>query len=113
MSARTVTRTARSSSASIAGFTFLFYIAVGVAQMFVGAGSTGGEGAAAKLASMAEHAPQVRINVLLGLLTCFAALVLAVTLYNITQEQGRGLALFALACRIAEGVNLGVPQRLG
>jgi hypothetical protein len=46
----------------------------------------------------------VRAVVLLSLLTSFAALVLAVTLYAITREQDSDLAMLALTCRVAEGV---------
>lgn len=101
--------------ARIAGFTFLFYIAVGVAQMVLFGGTTAGEGSAAKLASMAQHATDVRINVVLGLLTCFAALVLGVTLYWMTRDEGPGLAMLGLTCRVGEGV-IGctfIPMTLG
>ncbi|HEU5261754.1 MAG TPA: DUF4386 domain-containing protein [Gemmatimonadales bacterium] len=63
-------------------------------------GATSGEGTAAKLASIAQSAAQVRINVVLGLLTCFTALVLAVALYGITRGD-QELAVLALACRVA------------
>ncbi len=100
--------------ARIAGFTFLFYIAVGIAQMILG-GGIAGEDTAAKLASMAQHATDVRVVVVLGLLTCFAALVLAVALYAITREQDPNLAMLALTCRVGEGVIGGVyiPMTLG
>jgi hypothetical protein len=102
-------------NARVAGFTFLFYIAVGIAQMAVVGGATSGEGAAAKLASMAQHASQVRISLVLGLLTCFAALVLGVTLYRITRHQGQSLAMLALTCRVGEGVvgSIYIPMTLG
>ncbi len=105
----------RTTYARIAGFMLLFYIAVGVATIILSAGTTAGEGAAAKLASMAQHATEVRVNVVLGLLTCFAALVLAVTLYRITRDQGPGLAMLALTCRIGEGVIgcIFIPMTLG
>ena len=38
---------------------------------------------------------------------CFAALVLAVTVYGITRQQNGDLAMLALACRVAEGVIAG------
>jgi Domain of unknown function (DUF4386) len=115
MTTRTGAHTTRTTNASVAGFTFLLYIEVGIAQMFVAGGATGGNGTAAKLASIAQHAPQVRINVVLGLLTCFAALVLAVTLYRITRDQGPSLAMLALTCRVGEGVIGGIfiPTTLG
>ncbi len=109
MATRTNARTTRMTNASVAGFTFLFYIAVGITAMFVGGSATSGDGTAAKLASIAQHAPQVRINVLLGLLTCFAALVLGVALYGITRDESQELAVLALACRIGEGLFGAVP----
>jgi ABC-type Co2+ transport system permease subunit len=40
----------------------------------------------------------------LSLFTCFAALVLAVTLYKITRDQDPDLAMLALTCRAGEAV---------
>ncbi len=101
--------------ARLAGFMFLFYIAVGVTQMVVFGGTTAGEGAAAKLANMAQHATAVRVNIVLGLLTCFVALTLGVALYAITREQNPDLAMLALICRVGEGVIGGIfiPMTLG
>jgi len=45
--------------------------------------------------------------VVLGFIQCFAALVLAVTLYAITREQDADLAMLTLACRVGEGVIAG------
>jgi hypothetical protein len=105
----------RTTNARIAGFTFLLYIAVGITQMVVFSGTTAGEGTVAKLANMAEHATDVRINAVLGLLTCFAALTLGVALYALTREQDPELALLALLCRVGEGVIGGmfIPITLG
>lgn len=105
----------RTTNASVAGFTLLLYIAVGIAQMALFGGTTAGEGTAAKLASMAQQATDVRINVVLGLLTCFMALVLAVTFYRITRDQGPEIALLGLACRVGEGVIgcIFIPWTLG
>jgi len=44
----------RTTNARIAGFTFLFYIAAGLASMAVFGRATAGEGIAAKLASLAS-----------------------------------------------------------
>src|SRR5206468_5875581 len=66
--------------------------------------ATNAEGIAAKLARVAEHASDVRLAVVLSLISCFAALVLAVTLYAITRDVDPDLALLALACRVGEGV---------
>lgn len=105
----------RRTNARIAGFTFLLYIAVGVTQMVVFGGTTAGEGTAAKLANMAQHATDVRVNAVLGLLICFVALTLGVALYALTREQDPDLALLALICRVGEGVIGGmfIPMMLG
>lgn len=105
----------RTTNARIAGFTLLFYIAAGIASLVLFGGATSGEGIAAKLASIAQHESDVRITVLLDLLQCFSALVLAVTLYAITREQDPDLAMLALTCRVGEGVigAIGIPGTLG
>jgi uncharacterized RDD family membrane protein YckC len=79
----------------VAGFTFLFYIAAGIGSMVLFNRATSGEGIAAKLAGIARHATDVRNVVVLALLQCFSALVLAVTLYAITREQDSDLAMLA------------------
>ncbi len=105
----------RTTNARIAGITFLLYIAIGVTQMTVFGGTTAGEDTAAKLANMAQHATEVRINAVLGLLTCCIALTLGVALYALTREQDPDLALLALLCRVGEGVIGGasIPITLG
>ena len=94
----------RTTNARLAGFTFLFYIAIALPSMVLLDRATNAEGIAAKLARVAEHASDVRLAVVLSLISCFAALVLAVTLYAITREVDPDLALLALACRVGEGV---------
>ncbi len=102
----------RTTNARIAGFTFLFYIAVAFPSMVLLNRATSGEGIAAKLASIAQHATDVRVAVVLTLLGCFSALVLAVTLYAITREVDADLAMLALTCRVAEGVigGISIPE---
>jgi hypothetical protein len=94
----------RATNARLAGFTFLFYIAVGVSGLVLFGGATGAEGTAAKLASIAQHASGVRVNVVLSLLTSMTALVLAVALYGLTRDEDRDLAVLALSCRVGEGM---------
>ncbi len=105
----------RTTNARIAGFTFLFYIAVAFPSMVLLNRASSGEGIAAKLASIAQHAADVRVAVVLSLLGCFSALVLAVTLYAITREVDADLAMLALTCRVAEGVisGISIPETLG
>ena len=95
----------RKTNARIAGFTFLFYIAVGITSMVLSGRATGGDGTAAKLASIAQHATYVRITVILTLLAGFSALVLAVTLFAITRDEDPDLAMLAMMCRVAEGIT--------
>ena len=94
----------RTTNARVAGFTFLFYIAAGVAGMVLFDGATGTEGIAGKLARIGQHASDVRVTVLLSLLCCVAALVLAAALYGITRDEDPDLAVLALTCRVGEGV---------
>ncbi len=71
--------------ARLAGFTFLFYIVAGITSLAIG--------------------NQARITDLLSLLQNLSALVLGVTLYLLTREQGPALALLALACRMMEAIH--------
>jgi hypothetical protein len=97
----------RTNNARIAGSTFLIYIAAGIASMVVFGRATSGAGIATRLAGIAQHPTEVGIVVVLGFIQCFAALVLAVTLYAITREEDPDLAMLGLACRVAEGVIAG------
>ena len=74
-------------TARVAGFTFLLYIVAGITSMALGS--------------------QSQVADLLYLLQSFSALVLGVTLYALTREQGPVLALLALTCRVAEAIQYG------
>lgn len=95
----------RRTNARVAGFTFLFYIVVGITSLVLSGRAIRGEGIAAELASVAQHATEVRVVAALNLLTAFSALILGVTLYAITREQDPELAMVALTCRVVEGIN--------
>ena len=96
------------------GFTFLIYIAAGITSMVLFAGATTGDGIAAQLASIGRHATDLRLTILLNLVMNLCALVLAVTLYAITRQQDRELALLAGTCRVAEGIaGMDVSGTLG
>src|SRR5829696_5966273 len=84
MTTRT-TETSHLIYARVAGFTFLFYIAAGITSLAL--------------------AGRTNVTDVLGLLTSFSALVLGVTLYMITREQGPALAMLALTCRVLEAVS--------
>lgn len=94
----------RQTNARIAGVTFLFYIAAGITNMVLHNAATGGDGTAAKLASVAAHTTELGLSIVLDLLCCFSALVLAVTLYAITRDEDRDLAMMGLVSRLGEGV---------
>jgi hypothetical protein len=95
----------RKANARLAGFTFLFYIATAITSMVLsGQTTSGAEGTAAKLASIAQHASLVQVDIVLTLLQAGCALMLAVTLYALTRDQDRDLAVMALCCRVSEGV---------
>ena len=105
----------RTTNARIAGFSFLFYIAVAFPSMVLFNRALGGEAMSAKLSTLALHAADVRLAAVLTLLGCFSALVLGVTLYALTRAQDPDLALLALTCRVAEGVTgaVSIPSMLG
>ncbi|HYS68688.1 MAG TPA: DUF4386 family protein, partial [Gemmatimonadaceae bacterium] len=90
----------RNASARIAGFTYLFYIAVAFPAMVLVDKATAGDGMPARLASVAQHTTEMRVSIVLGLLSVFSALVLAVTLYCVTRDEDRELAMFGLVCRV-------------
>jgi hypothetical protein len=73
--------------ARVAGFTFLFYIIAGITSLALG--------------------EQTKMTDLLALLLSFSALVLGVTLFALTYQQGPVLALLALTCRVAEAIQNG------
>lgn len=76
-------------TARVAGFAFLVYIAAGITSM-----------------NLADQSPTVDV---LSLLMSFSALVLGVTLYALTRDQGPALAMMALVCRVLEAVPVGEP----
>ena len=105
----------RRTSARLAGLAFLLYIAFGIPTMVLQGRAMAGHGVEAKLASIAQHALDIRVAVLFVLFTSFCALVLGVTLWALTREQDPVLATLALACRVCEGLAgaLAVQRSLG
>ena len=103
----------RSTNARLAGFTFVIYIAAGITSMVLTARATTGTGVAAQLGTIAQHATDVRLTILLTLIMNLSALVLGVTLYALTRDQDRDLAMLGLTCRVAEGSpGWTCPERL-
>jgi hypothetical protein len=104
----------RNTNARIAGVAFLVYIAAGITDMQLNARATAGTDIAARLTSVARHTAEIRHSMLLVLTEVFCALVLAVTLYAITRDEDRDLAMLGMICRVAEGVlgAASVPRTL-
>lgn len=94
----------RATNARVAGITYLAYIAVGLPAALLFGQATNAQGTAAKLARIAQHVPSLKIAIALNLTACFAALVLAASLYGITRDEDPEVALLALSCRVGEGV---------
>lgn len=69
------------SNARLAGITYLAYLAFGIGGMAIGTAEA---------------------SAVSGVLTSFCALILGVTLYAITREQDRDLAMLAMLCRVLE-----------
>ena len=103
----------RTTNARIAGFTFLFYIAAGITSLIVFGRAARGDGIAARLASMAQHVPQIGFVFILGLLQACSAIVLGVTLYAITRDEDPDLAMLGLTFRVGEGlIGVSLPSSL-
>jgi hypothetical protein len=99
----------RAITARVVGSTIFVYIATSITGTIVFTRITEGQGIAARLANIAQHSPQMGLSFLLAMLTIFEALILAVTLYVLTRDEHADLALFALTCRVVEGVLNAIP----
>ena len=99
----------RDASARIAGFAFLFYIAVAFPEMVLVGRATAGATVAARVATAAAHGGELRVAAVLTLLGALSAFVLAVTLYGVTRDEDRELATFGLVCRVGEGILGALP----
>jgi hypothetical protein len=105
----------RNANARLAGFAYLFYIAVAFPDMVLMRRATRGDDVPAQLTTLAQHASVVHVSVVLTLLSALSALVLAVTLHAITRDEDADLAMLGLSCRVAEGITgvVGIPSTLG
>jgi hypothetical protein len=105
----------RMANARVAGSAFLLYIGLGLPAGTLIQKAASGEGVAAKLASVAQHASDMRTAIVLILFSSFCALVLGVTLYAITREVDSDLAMLAMTFRVGEGVigGISVQRPLG
>src|SRR5690348_293484 len=105
----------RRANARLAGVAFLLYIAFGIPTMMLSGRAKAGHGVEARLATIAQHAFDLRLAVLFVLVTSLCALVLGVTLWALTREQNEDVAMLALCCRVCEGLAgaLSVQRSLG
>jgi hypothetical protein len=94
----------RQRYARVAGFTFLLYIAVALAESMLFDSAVGSGIASAKLAHAQANALMLRTAAVLSLIAVLCALVLGVALFVVTRDYDFHLALFGLAGRLAEGV---------
>jgi hypothetical protein len=94
----------RRSSARLAGIAFIVYIVVGITGSVLYARGTAGATMTEKLASVPGHLLEIRLSLLLTILSAICALVLAVTLYGVTRDEDHELAMFGLVCRAGEGI---------
>lgn len=88
-------------NAQLAGFAFLFYIAVGITALILF--PTTGSSTAARLAAIAERASTMPLEIVLTLLMSVSAVTLGVTLYALTRDVDRELATLGMAFRVMEG----------
>ena len=104
----------RRANARVAGVVFIVYIAAGLTSMALSGRVLSGAGMAEKFASIAGHESNVGIIVLLGFVQAFSAIVLGVTLWSITRDEDRDIAMLGLAFRVGEGViaGLSIPTML-
>ena len=93
------------ANSRLAGFAFILYIVVGIADMTLSSRAIGSGTAAAKLASIAAHETLMRVSSLLTLVSALCALTLGVTIYALTRDYDRDLALLAMMCRVVEGAS--------
>ena len=94
----------RNTNARIAGVAYLLYIGVAFPSMVMFGKVTAGADVPARLASVSRHVGDLRLMLILDLVSIFCALTLAVTLYGITRDEDNELAMFGLVCRTGEGI---------
>jgi hypothetical protein len=104
----------RRANARVAGVVFIVYIVAGLTSMALSGRALSGAGMAEKFASITGHDATVGIIVLLGFVQAFSAIVLGVTLWAITRDEDRDIAMLGLAFRVGEGViaGLSIPTLL-
>lgn len=93
----------------IAGAMFLLYTATAVAEMVLLSRAVNGTAVAATLGDISRHAASMRAVVLLSTATIIDAVFLGASLYALTRDTDRDIALLALSCRLVEAVINVIP----
>ncbi len=101
----------RTTNARIAGFTYLFYAAIGICIELLMHQARGDDGGAAELVRIGQYATNVRLSILIVVLECVSALVLGVTLYGITRVEDHELAVLGLVCRVPKACSVRSESR--
>jgi hypothetical protein len=94
----------RTTTARVAGFAFIIYIVAGLGAFALSTGAARLAAAPGTLAAVGEHVPELRVSIVLSLVASFCALVLGATLYSLTSDEDRELAMIAFASRVGEGI---------
>jgi hypothetical protein len=93
------------TNARVAGITFILYIAVGMTSIYLSTQLINGAVETAdKLVAAEQNNTLAQINIILTLVSAACAIILAVTIYGLTRDVDRDIALMALCWRVAEGV---------
>ncbi|HJW09047.1 MAG TPA: DUF4386 domain-containing protein [Holophagaceae bacterium] len=105
----------RTTLARIAGATYLVYAAIGIGGEALMHQARSIDPATANPVRLATYALDLRLTILIVVLECLSALVLAVTLYGITRDEDADLARLGLVCRVTEGIlgSLSIPGYVG
>jgi len=92
------------TNARLAGTAYLLYIAAGISQMVVFNQATAGAARIPdQLANIARHASLMGVNVILSLVMAVCAVTLGVTLWALTRDEDRDIAVMGMVCRVVEG----------
>lgn len=100
------------TEAKLAGYTYLSYIVFAMSAVVLSSRTTVGADTSQMLTTLHSTMWIARVTVLLDLLQIACAIVLAVTLYRLSQKVDATLALIAMSFRFGEGL-LGFVPLLG
>jgi hypothetical protein len=93
------------TNARVAGITFLLYIVAGLSSMYIdGLIIRDAEDISTRLINIAASESLMRVQILLTLFSAACAIIIAVTVYGLTRDIDRELAIFAFVFRVAEGI---------